>query len=234
MRDQFKFKQFSIHHGNSSMKVGTDAVLLGSWVKVDNDLSILDIGTGCGVIALMMAQRNKNAKVVGIEPDPNSVKEAIENVSKSPWSDRVAIHKTTLQNFQTSDRYDQIVSNPPYFDNGTQSPLAGRSRARHTRQLNFKELFHYSNQLLKERGTLSLVLPALALKDIKHQAAEHSFSLIRKMEFYSRARNPMERVLLTFSKVNSECAEEILIHYDDGNNWSADYIELTKDFYLKL
>ena len=145
----FRFKQFSIEDKRSAMKVGTDAVLLGAWVNLKGVKRILDVGTGCGIIALMLAQRTKeDVNIDGIEIDEQCVQQAKENLLETIWCNRVLMHRYSLQAFRSPFKYDLIVSNPPYFNNSQLPPKAHRARARHTDSLSFKELLHHSVRLI--------------------------------------------------------------------------------------
>src|SRR5688572_22601587 len=157
---QFHFKQFSVRHDRSGMKVGTDGVLLGAWVEVKNAKRLLDIGTGTGVIALMLAQRTQpNVTIDAIEIDRDAIEDASENFSSSPWSNRFTLHRGRVQEFSTSKKFDIIVSNPPYFIDSYKPPNDQRIIARHAESLSFEDLLRVSEKLLEENGTLNVVLP---------------------------------------------------------------------------
>lgn len=158
------------------MKVGTDGVLLGAWADVSNSHRVLDIGTGSGLIALMLAQRSR-ARIDGIDIDAEACREATENVRQSPWPGKVRIINTSLQTFfPKEERYDTIVSNPPFFNHSLPSPDAGRTLARHCLQLNLQELFQNTHRLLTPGGIFSLILPTENVQEATRQAAEYGLA----------------------------------------------------------
>ncbi|HEV8513696.1 MAG TPA: methyltransferase [Cyclobacteriaceae bacterium] len=229
----FQFKKFIIHHDRCSMKVGTDAVLLGSWTDVNVANQILDVGTGSGVIALMFAQRtNDKVHIDAIEIEKQDAAQAKENVSLSPWSTKVTVSETSFQNFQSTTKYDLVVSNPPYFINSLLPPAPHRQRTRHTEQLTFEELITHSIRLLNSTGTLAVILPVQEGNDFKQLALKNGLHLKRQLAFYSRKEKPQERWLFEFGFELVKPKEEKLILYETGNIKSNDYINLTKDFYL--
>jgi tRNA1Val (adenine37-N6)-methyltransferase len=231
----FHFKKFSIQHDKATHKVGTDGVLLGAWVEVSRATRVLDIGTGSGVIALMIAQRtNPSVLIDGVEIQETDSAQASENVARSPWADRVKIYHTSIENFQTTNQYDLIVSNPPFFVNSSLPPDRERGIARHTKQLNFETLLTVTEKLLIHDGIVAVILP---LEESKHFASQASYSgyfLVRALEVKSREGKPIERVLMEFSKIKSLLKIETLAIYNAGNDWSESYRALTRDFYLKF
>ncbi len=236
MKDKgiFRFKKFSVKHHNSTMKIGTDAVLLGSWVRSVDRQHILDIGTGCGVIAMMLAQTNTNANVIGIDIDLESVKEATENATHSPWAERIEIIQSSLQEYVSKSPFDLIVSNPPFFEEGTFSPINARKNARHSTQLNYTALVENTDRLLSENGEFAIILPHNSQSKFIKETEKHKFYLQRITYFKPSKDSKVERVLMAFSKKFSSVQENTLIHYDQNGDWTVDYIRLTKDFYLKL
>jgi tRNA1Val (adenine37-N6)-methyltransferase len=199
------------------MKVGTDAVLLGAWADVSGAKSILDIGTGCGVIALMLAQRS-NAVVDAVDIDEQSAKQAAENFKNSPW--KLNVFNTSIQKFE-HDRYDLIVSNPPFFSKSLLPPKAHRKLARHTESLSFAELFEAAERLLAPSGRFAIIVP--------ESLRMPGFHCIRETAVYTR--NKPERFLLEFSRQEKVPAKADLILLD-GENRSAAHQKLTQDFYL--
>src|SRR5688572_25791334 len=152
-KSHFRFKQFTVSHARSTMKVGTDAVLLGAWVSVDQAQSILDIGTGNGTIALMLAQRSSEvASIEAVEIEATDALQAEENFKNSPWHAKIELHHTSIQNFFPQKKYDLIVSNPPYFNNSHRPPNERRHQARHTITLPYHELIDATVRLLNNGG----------------------------------------------------------------------------------
>ena len=221
------------------MKVGTDGVLLGAWVRLNEGHGrILDIGCGTGLVALMAAQRTAewSAEVVGVEIDPASAAEAAYNFAESPWAERLSVAECAVQDFHSDTPFDHIVSNPPYFVNSLLSPDEARTNARHTTTLTFDELAHSASQLLADEGVLSVVLPYGAVSDMVLSAARCGLFLTRRMDVRSKATSAPIRVLLEFGR-NAVPTErtELTIHSPEGPfGYSPDYVALTKDFYLKF
>lgn len=219
------------------MKVGTDGVLLGAWATVSDAKRILDIGTGTCLIALMMAQRNAGAKIDAIEIDDKSYDEAKLNSSLSPWSDRIAVIKGRIQEFQTKPhKYDLIISNPPFFKAGTASPIENRHQARHSIGLAPIELIDAVDKLLNKTGRFCVILPLQEGCAFMDLAIEKGLFLSRKTAFFAKQNKRQERWLLEFQKENVIPAphKETLVQYDEIGKWSDAYKELTTDFYLRL
>lgn len=232
-KDTFYFKYFSVCHRESAHKVGTDGVLLGAWVHASHASRILDIGTGTGVVALMLAQRTSNEAVIdAIDISSEECKQAIENFHRSPWSKKISVHPVSLQHFH-SDPYDLIVSNPPFFINSAKPPKEGRIRARHTETLSIQELVTHAKRLLNPNGRLCIILPPTEGELCISVAKNQQLFCTKKCKFYSRENKPIERVLLEFQFHDIKCAEENLTLYLKDEIWTEQYKELTKDFYLK-
>ena len=155
----FTFKQFHIDHSRCAMKVGTDGVLLGAWARVDGTRRILDIGTGTGVIALQMAQRNSEAQIFAVEIDETASCRARANFDMSPWAERLEVECCAAQEFNHTEKFDLIISNPPYFVDSLLPPDAKRSTARHTHDLSFEALDEAVSRLLAENGRFAMILP---------------------------------------------------------------------------
>lgn len=231
----FRFKQFSVAHDRSTHKIGTDGVLLGAWADVSHVQYVLDVGTGTGVIALMMAQRTAESVLIdAVEIEKQDSEQALENVLQSPWASRISVHHTSIQNFSPSHRYDLVVSNPPYFINSWKPPEKRRSQARHTHELSFDELLGAASRLLTPTGRLAVILPYQEALQFTDRAKDYELHVIRRMAFRSRAHKPVERLLLEFSRTAADVKEESLILHGNGEEWSDDYKRLTREFYLKI
>lgn len=233
--EPFRFKRFQVQDKGATHKVGTDGVLLGSWVSIlDTDRLLLDIGTGSGVIALMLAQRTRDdAHIDAIDIELSDVLQAQMNATQSPWSHKVTVHHTPLQNFSTGLRYDVIVSNPPFFINSLQPPEKRRSQARHTLSLSFEDLISASMRLLQPQGRMAIVLPHREGEDFLSMASDAGFFPARITAFRSRRHKPIERLLLEFSQQPGPISRTELILHSDGAEWSPEYRALTRDFYLR-
>ena len=233
----FRFKQFSISHHRSTMKVGTDAVLLGSWVAVNEDCrQILDIGCGCGIIALMLAQRS-NATVTGIDIDKSSIDEATENAQNSPWKKRISFQNISVQDFcipQNKNNFDLIVSNPPFFEKSLKSPIEKRNLSRHTDTLSFEELIVSAEYCLSQKGFFAVIIPAESAQKIENLALLHGLFCSRKMEIHAYPNQPTNRVMLVFSRQEIQIQTEKLVIRDTENEYTNAYQQLTKDFYLQF
>jgi tRNA1Val (adenine37-N6)-methyltransferase len=231
----FHFKQFSVRHDQSTMKVGTDGVLLGAWAKTDSAKTILDIGTGSGVIALMLAQRSApDTSIHAVEVEEKDAIQAAENVALSPWPNKVTVFQTSVQKFQPDTRYDLIVSNPPYFINSQEPPDQRRIEVRHTALLSHDALLQSAVRLLNFTGQLSIILPNTEGNACIALALKYNLFCTRQWSFRTRQDKPIERLLLSFTfKMLPVDQGEILL-YNGDNDWSPEYRALTRDFYLKL
>ena len=233
----FQFKQFSVYQDRCAMKVGTDGVLLGAWVNVDNAKNTLDIGTGTGLIALMIAQRSVSSLITAIEIDSEAACQATENVLNSPWKDRIEVINIDLLDFNCSKRYDVIVSNPPYFSQSLQSPDKQRTLARHNDHLTYSALIQKVATLLSENGRFSVIIPYDHKDEFIQLASQSRLYLQRIVAVKTTPTSVFRRVLLEFSFVESIVeqlkVEELLIERE-RHQYSTEYINLTKDFYLKM
>lgn len=215
------------------MKVGTDGVLLGAWCRVGLARRILDIGTGTGLIALMLAQRSR-AQISAIDIDRDAVSQARENVEASPWKGRIEVEWSDLRSYAPQERFDAIVSNPPYFAHSLECPDTRRNIARHTDSLDFEALISHSADLLLPQGTFSVILPADAQADFLSIASMHHLYLSRKTSVMSKPDIPPKRVLLELAKQPAGCIADELVIELPNHMYSEAYIALTKDFYLKM
>ena len=230
---QFHFKQFSISQDRATHKVGTDGVLLGAWVRTENVQHILDIGTGTGLIALMLAQRTPDeVRIDAIEIESEDAVQAIENVAASPWRDRIAVHHSPIQNFSTPLKYDLVVTNPPYFVNSLLPPGKKRSAARHMHQLTFSTLLQPVSRFLGDDGRLGVIFPHQEALQFQALAKDFALHCSRQCAFRSRPGNPVERLLMEYSFSKMEPVMEELVLHAEGNTWSEEYRRITADFYL--
>lgn len=230
----FQFKEFGIRQDQCGMKVGTDGVLLGAWAW--GGRRILDIGTGTGLIALMMAQRFGTAQVDAIDVDEDACRQASENIAASPFADRVNVVCARLQDYSVVDTlYDAIVSNPPFFLETLKSPAPQRAMARHADSLPFADLFAGVARLLSETGVFSVVVPAEAAESLMFEAALKRFFLVRRCFVKTVERKPPRRLLLTFARhPATEGMEDAtqLLQTPTGER-SPWYGELTREFYVR-
>lgn len=238
----FRFKQFSIEQSRSAMKVGTDGVVLGAWCNIQqSDKRVVDIGSGCGVIALMIAQRTIDTKIDGVEIEPESAAEAAQNFASSPWSDRLTLHNTDIQSFakQHQGEYDHIVTNPPFFVDSLNSPDHERTIARHNIELPFEELIEAVDLLLNEGGRLSIILPIPEMHSFE-ELAQGVLTPTCRCTLYGREGGAARRMVVEFAKCanfKDQTKEETLtIENRDISveRYSEEYRILTHDFYLKF
>ena len=233
----FRFKQFEIDQDGCTMKVGTDGVLLGAWSDVQGRKEILDIGTGTGVIAIMLSQRKLDSNVDGVEIDSTACLTAEKNMINSPFSDRLNVVKESIQDFAKTTRkeYDLIVCNPPFFTGGTLSAQTSRNEVRHTIKLPNGDLLNSVQRLLKKDGKFCVVLPFIEGLRFKELARNYNLYCTKVTQVKSKKEKPIERLLLQFEKVNQpEETDELIIQFEKRNDFTPDYIALTKEFYLKM
>ena len=230
----FRFKQFAVVNDRTAMKVGTDGVLLGAWCPIDDVLSVLDVGTGCGVIAMMVAQRNHSAVIDAIDIDHDAIEEAALNFANSPWGDRLTAVEGNFNAMNTIKRYDLIVSNPPYFTNGVLPTGDARTTARHTANLSYRQLIEGASRLLSDNGSLALITPTDAESDIVEAATFASLPVRRLKRVIPVEGALPKRTLWMLSRNEIPYVEDTLtIAHRDGT-FTSEYVELTGAFYLKM
>ncbi len=229
----FAFKQFTVKHDQCAMKVGTDGVLLGAWAY--GGKHILDIGTGTGLVALMMAQRFPNANITAIDIDDRAIRQAQENINCSPFADRVSVKHYSLQQYADNNlfanKFDCIVSNPPFFEESLRCPNESRNTARHTDTLSYEELVYHSNKLLSDNGIINIIIPVDYISRIESVCAYNSLFITEKLLIRTTERKLAKRVLLRIEKHSSTiiCTEQNLMCDGCRSKWYAD---ITRDFYL--
>jgi tRNA1Val (adenine37-N6)-methyltransferase len=217
------------------MKVGTDAVLLGAWTNVEGVKTILEVGTGSGIISLMLAQRTTpDILIEAVEMEQDDAEQAQQNIDRSPWPEKIKVHHQSFQSFISNSTFDLIVSNPPYFINSQLPPSGKRSQARHTNSLSYAELISGALTLLSPSGRIAVVLPFEEGKLFQSLAHKNNLHIVRQLAFYSRQGKPQERCLFEFALEPKVITTESLILHAEGEEWSDDYKMLTKDFYIKL
>jgi tRNA1Val (adenine37-N6)-methyltransferase len=231
----FSFKQFTVNQDQSAFKVGTDAVLLGAAADVLERKRILDVGTGTGVIALMLAQRS-DAEIVAIEPDRNSFLQAADNVRLSRWRDRIRVVNIRLQDYAPSDiRFDLMVSNPPYFIDSLKNPDPVKSKARHNVSLSHEDLLKGAERLLGDEGLLQIIMPYDEGNIFIAEAQEFGFYCNNILKIKPVPSSEIGRMILGFSSARRKPAERFLtIERGRRHEFTEEYINLTKDFYLNF
>ena len=227
---QFTFKQFTIHQDRCAMKVGTDGVLLGAWAT--GGRRILDIGTGTGLVALMMAQRFPDAVVTGVEIDHEAAIQAEENAMSSPFSKRVSIEHCALQDFTPQFKYDAITCNPPFFEESLKCPDKSRNTARHTDTLPYSTLFERCRSLLTDDGVLSIIIPTDYLSRVQQECAYCSLFVNDTLFIKTTERKTSKRILLAIGKhINNSLRSDTVVLMN-GTKRSEWYGNITKDFYI--
>ncbi len=229
----FRFKQFTIRQEKSAMKVGTDGVMLGAWANVENAKTILDVGTGTGLIALMLAQRSK-AHIDAVEIDEPSARQAQENANGSPWKSRVSVYCQSFQQYtdETSSKYDLIVSNPPYFIKSLKSDEVARTVARHNEFLPHSDLLAGISKLLTENGRFAGIFPYVEGNVFVALASTYGLFCNKRVSVYGKNTGPVKRLLLEFSREKIAVDESTITVRGADGEFTPEYIKLTKDFYL--
>jgi len=229
----FKFKSFSIDDTNTPMKVGVDAVLLGAWASADSPNSILDIGSGSGIIALMLAQRFPNSKISALEINENAFIDLSTNINNSPWFDRIIPILLDFKSINIDVKYDMIVSNPPYFDDGLSNEISGRRTARQTQELNPSQLCENSRKLLNNDSSLIVIFPYSQRFDFIKAALYYNLYLWKELRVKDKINSEFKRSILHFknSKVFKFKQEELVLKNND-NSFTEEFNKLTKEFYL--
>ncbi len=231
----FQFKEFCLRQEKSIMKIGTDGVLLGAWTRTPKEGRILDIGTGTGLIALMLAQRFEAASIFAVEVDDASYEECAENMKNSPWSARLFPIHSSIQDYASSPTlpFDLIVSNPPFFSGGTLSDSNSRNSVRHTTKLPSGELLSAVRTLLAADGIFSVILPYIEGLRFMELAETYQLCCNRITEVRSLENKPIERLLLEFSKKQRpQKKDQLIIQRPGRHNYTEEYVSLTKNFYL--
>ena len=232
----FRFKQFTVFHDKCAMKVGIDGVLLGAWTDVTNAESILDVGTGSGLIALMLAQRSE-ATVTAIDIDVDAVIQANENIENSVWRSKISATQITIQELaeNTGTKFDLIVSNPPFFINSLKAPDEKRNTARHTDTLTHEELIDNTLKLISPNGSISIILPVEeGTKSIEYAFSKKLYCK-RVVKVHPRPEKPAHRLLIELTPVECETqSSELCIENGERHNYSPEFTAIASPYYLKL
>ena len=239
---KFAFKQFSVQQDKCAMKIGTDSVLLGAWCPIDNPegsgpFSVLDIGAGTGVLSLMLAQRSHAEQIDAIEIDEDAYEQCVENFEASPWSDRLFCFHAGLDEFvaEPEDEYDIIISNPPFYSEDYKTDNSQRDLARFQDAMPFEELVEAADLLLSENGIFALIIPFKEEERFIDLCAEVDLFPVKVTRVKGSHTTPIVRSLLAFKRYELSVltADELVIEIN-RHEYTDDYINLTKDFYLKM
>lgn len=234
-RDGFTFKSFFVAHDRCAMKVGTDGVMLGAWAPVSRARHILDIGSGSGLLALMLAQRTAaDVTLDAVELDEQAAGQAQENVQASPWADRIRVHCADIHAWsqQNTARFDLIVSNPPYFEEGVKCSTPERDRARYTTTLDHQTLLEIAATLITEEGFFCVVLPVETCEGFSEKARQLGWHLRLRTDVAETEGRLPHRVLLAFSPRQGELFADRLVIRGADQRYSESYSALTQAFYL--
>ncbi|PWG04080.1 tRNA1(Val) (adenine(37)-N6)-methyltransferase [Polaribacter aquimarinus] len=240
MSKKFQFKEFTIHQEKTAMKVGTDGVLLGAWCSVDGfPDTILDIGSGTGVISLMLAQRSDAMTIDAVELDENAYEQTVENFEQSDWGDRLYCYNSSFQEFaveiaEEEEAYDLIVSNPPFYTDDFETDDSARNKARFTSSLSFEELLVGVTKILSKNGSFAVVVPFKEEQNFVDLANQQQLFLNSVCRVQGNPSSEIKRSLLAFSFIQTEIKEEHLVIETSRHNYTDEYINLTKDFYIKM
>lgn len=225
----FNFQQFSVNQSSEVFRVGTDAVLLGTLCKVENSRKVLEVGTGTGIISLMIAQRNSDIEILALDINENAATLAKENFQNSPFRNRLKVLKTDFKNFKTEQKFDLVVSNPPYFEeNSSEKDILARQQT----ELSFANLLENASKLLSDEGIISVIIPFEAGSIFIQIAEKNQLFLKRKINVYGIENSKIKRLILEFSLNKSDAEESDFTIEKSPRKYSDQYLELTKDFHV--
>ena len=234
----FYFKQFAIAQDKCAMKVGTDGILLGAWARLPENAQILDIGTGTGLLALMLAQRSQSSStfIDAVEIDHDAYQQAKENIESSPWRDRINIHHSSIQDWviACSQQYDLIISNPPFFENSFKPSQNSRNLARHNDSLSQTDILQIASQLLKPNGHLAVIYPTDLANNFLAEAQSFNLFCDRQVHVKPTPQSLVKRMLLELSPTKYPTQTMTITIEERKHLYTQDYIALVKDFYLNL
>ena len=240
MNKPFYFKEFTIDQDKTAMKVGTDAVLLGAWCSLETcPDTILDVGSGTGLISLMMAQRSDAETIDAVEIDPNAYEQSVSNFEKSDWSDRLFCYHCSYQDFseemkEEDEEYDLIISNPPFYNDNFETNDTSRNTARFTSALSFKELLESTSKILSDSGVFTIIIPFKEEVTFVSLAGKYKLFLNRVCRVRGTDNSETKRSMLEFSFHLKELEETTIVIEKGRHEYTKEYVSLTKDFYLKM
>ncbi len=238
MTKPFIFKQFTIEQDRCAMKIGTDGILLGAWVEPKNPYSILDIGAGTGILGLMMAQRSDAGLIDAIEIDDDAYEQCVDNFENSPWNDRLFCYHASLKEFaeemQDEEKYDLIISNPPFYTEDYKSEDKSRNQARFSDSLPFADLVEYTSSLLAQNGQFAVVIPFVEEKSFLQIAGDANLYPNRITRVRGTKDSSIKRSMLQLSFTEGEVKKDELVIEISRHKYTHEYIELVKNFYLKM
>ncbi len=228
----FRFKQFSIRHTDSAMKVGTDAVLLGAWANFENPGTLLDIGTGSGILAMMMAQRYEKLRITGVEIDFEAFEEAKFNVQSSIFDSRIEVVNFDVNDWLPEKKYDAIICNPPFFNFSLKAKGISRNTARHTDALNLEQLAMFISKFLHINGSAACIIPADQLETFKKNVRVKGLNIERICRVKGQPNKPVKRILIQLGFQPVRPLEEELTIESSRHVYTPEFLNLVSDFYL--
>jgi len=230
----FHFKQFSLSHHNSTMKTGTDAILLGVWTDVSNIINVLDIGSGSGIISLFIAARS-NANITAVESDSASVIESSVNFASSDFADRLQVVHTNFNEYKTEVKFDLIVSNPPFFTHDLHSPSKRKTNARHTESLSFEQLCSGASKFMNDSARFCVVLPYTQSEVFKEVAQKSGLYPSKELFIFPRRGAEPNRINIEFKKQRTHsCKKDFFVLREENNKFTDQYKELLGNYYLSI
>lgn len=229
----FAFKQFTVAQSRSAMKVSTDGVLFGAWVRVTGAQRMLDIGAGTGLLSLMCKQRAPSLMIDAVEIDAQACLDARDNIHASPWQG-IRVHQAPIQTFAADQLYDLVISNPPYFNHSLKGPDVARNTARHTDSLSFTHLIEAFKLHSHAQGRLAVILPAQEGHAFIALAQQHGLYLARRCDVTMTPDKPVSRLMMEWYRTKTDLVQETLCVRTQDGAYSAAFIDLCRDFYLKM
>lgn len=233
----FTFKQFHVNQDRCAMKIGTDGVLLGAWTPlINNPYNVLDIGAGTGILSLMLAQRSNAEQIDAIEIDEDAYEQCVENFEASPWGDKLFCFHAGLDEFvdEPEDEYDLIISNPPFYTDDYKSENTSRDLARFEDALPFEELIEAAALLLSDNGIFSVIIPFKEEERFVAMCKELDLFPLKITHVKGTPTSEIKRSLLAFCRMEQSPLIDELVIETSRHNYTSEYIELTKEFYLKM
>ena len=229
----FQFKQFTVYQSLAAMKVGTDSIILGSAIKIKSKYKrILDVGTGTGLLSLMLAQKSTNSNITAVEIDSNSYHQAKVNIDKSKWRNRINLIHADAKQLEIDHKYDLIICNPPYFSKSKKSMITSKNSARHQVELTFKDLVNLWGKLGNNDSDLVCIVPINESEKLHKMVKNNGNYLTYYLEVRSNPNSNPKRVVMLFSKNKMETKKSKLCIHNNEGGYSEAYINMTKDFYL--
>lgn len=235
MSQGFQFKQFFIQHDQCAMKVNTDGILLGAIAHIDSCRQVLDLGTGSGLVAIMLAQRSsENCAIIGLELEQNAYLQAVENAKNSAWHNRICILQGDVMQHQFGAEFDLIVSNPPYFSDSLTSGIKERDLARSITTYTHLDWLIKAKHWLSEKGRITMILPTEVAKKLILQSEKVGLYCIEQWQIFTKQGKIAKRMIVSFSLQYTNSERRELIIYNENNNYTVEFKHLTKDFYLNF